>query len=746
MTLTTIKKAGLDELALDHVFTIGASGSSAYTFQGEGLNGTVNNPTLYLTRGKTYRFENGSGGHPIRIQSTSGASGTAYNTGVTNNAGSGTVIVEVQHDAPDVLYYQCTSHAAMNGVLYITGALADGGVTTAKIADDAVTAAKIADGTVTAAQMADNSSPTRTIQNSAVTTIKIADNAVTAGKLASGVQTTINNNADNRVITGSGTANTLNGESNAIIDSSGHMGLGVTPNANWPTNGDYKALQVGTGASLFGRGSGDEDRGGIAVNYYSTGSGNKYLANGHAARIYMNDGRIDFNNAAENSSGANASLTFSTPMSIDSSGKVGIGTTSPARHIHLNGSDSDTVQLHITNTTTGTTGNDGVSFALGSDESLIINQRESNHISLKTADTERMRIDSSGRLLVGGQDTALGIAGGNSKIQVQATDSTGRISIVQNRNEASGAPFLSLAKTRGTALNANTLVQSGDTLGTVAFAAGDGTDIHSSAASIVCKAEGTPAANHMPGVLQFNVTGSGDTPAERMRIDSSGKVGIGETAPLAQLHIKPASNSTQLYLEQNNAAHGYSLFVDGPNGGHLKFMRHIDGSETQKALLRSDGGLCFGTDSAAANALDDYEEGTWTPLIRNSSGTGTGGGSNYGYYTKVGNVVHAHATVHWTALNSGATSSMVFIVGLPYASKNASNYRSTTLLGGQLVGVHNGNDDGMNIAIGCDANMSSVYVTGVNGSATSGYNYTHYPTVLTSGAIYGFSFTYLTNS
>ena len=41
MTLTTIKKAGLDEIALDHVFTIGASGTSAYTFQGEGLNGTV---------------------------------------------------------------------------------------------------------------------------------------------------------------------------------------------------------------------------------------------------------------------------------------------------------------------------------------------------------------------------------------------------------------------------------------------------------------------------------------------------------------------------------------------------------------------------------------------------------------------------------------------------------------------------------------------------------------------------------
>ncbi len=194
MTLTQINKAGLDEIALDHVFTIGASGNSAYTFQGEGLNGTVNNPTLYLTRGKTYRFENGTGGHPIRIQSTSGASGTAYNTGVTNNASAGTVIVEVQHDAPDVLYYQCTSHAAMNGILYITGALADGGVTTAKIAADAVTNAKIANGAVDSEHLAtgiiNNSNlfdgavvNTAQIVNNAVTTNEIADNTIPESKL-----------------------------------------------------------------------------------------------------------------------------------------------------------------------------------------------------------------------------------------------------------------------------------------------------------------------------------------------------------------------------------------------------------------------------------------------------------------------------------------------------------------------------------------------------------------------------------
>ena len=147
-----ITAAKLHADALDRTYTLGADGSNHYTFTGEGLTGAVNDPTLYLTRGKTYRFVNGnsSGAHPFRIQSTAGSSGTEYNTGVTNNAGGGgtTIIFEVPHDAPDVLYYQCTSHGSMGGIFYVTGALADGTVTTAKLAADAVTGAKIADDAI----------------------------------------------------------------------------------------------------------------------------------------------------------------------------------------------------------------------------------------------------------------------------------------------------------------------------------------------------------------------------------------------------------------------------------------------------------------------------------------------------------------------------------------------------------------------------------------------------------------------
>ena len=96
--------------ALDHTYTLGADGSNHYTFTGEGLTGAVNDPTLYLTRGKTYRFVNGNsaGAHPFRIQTTvNGSAGTEYNTGVTNNGGAGgsTIVFEVPHDAPDAVSY-----------------------------------------------------------------------------------------------------------------------------------------------------------------------------------------------------------------------------------------------------------------------------------------------------------------------------------------------------------------------------------------------------------------------------------------------------------------------------------------------------------------------------------------------------------------------------------------------------------------------------------------------------------------
>ena len=113
-------------------WTLGADGINNYTFTGPGLTGAENDPTITLVRGQEYQFVNNMGAHPFRIQSTpNGSTGTQYNDGVTNNdVSNGTLTWDVQFDAPDVLYYQCTAHPNMGGRIEITGSISRAEITT----------------------------------------------------------------------------------------------------------------------------------------------------------------------------------------------------------------------------------------------------------------------------------------------------------------------------------------------------------------------------------------------------------------------------------------------------------------------------------------------------------------------------------------------------------------------------------------------------------------------------------------
>ena len=96
-----------------------ASGMSAYTVNGPGLGSNISNAGLVFHRGFTYDLHNQAGGtHPLRLQSTSGLSGTEYTTGVSgSNTGMQTFTVPL--DAPNTLYYQCTEHSDMNGTITV---------------------------------------------------------------------------------------------------------------------------------------------------------------------------------------------------------------------------------------------------------------------------------------------------------------------------------------------------------------------------------------------------------------------------------------------------------------------------------------------------------------------------------------------------------------------------------------------------------------------------------------------------
>lgn len=114
------------------------------------------------------------------------------------------------------------------------------------------------------------------------------------------------------------------------------------------------------------------------------------------------------------------------------------------------------------------------------------------------------------------------------QLQIEGTSATSSTQLIyRNTNDANPAG-LYFAKSRGAATGSNTIVQSGDVIGTLGFFGADGVDSDSMAASITVAVDGTPGSNDMPGRIVFSTTADGAvTSTERMRIDKDGRTAIG---------------------------------------------------------------------------------------------------------------------------------------------------------------------------------------------------------------------------
>jgi hypothetical protein len=111
--------------------------------------------------------------------------------------------------------------------------------------------------------------------------------------------------------------------------------------------------------------------------------------------------------------------------------------------------------------------------------------------------------------------------------------------------------------------------------------------------------------------------------AERMKIDSAGNVGIGTSSPATKLDVSGA--------------------------------------------IRASTGILFGSDTAAANTLDDYEEGTWTPVLRiDNSTSGVTTSVAAGYYKKIGSVVFLWGVI--TLSSRGGRTGEISITNTPFNS------------------------------------------------------------------------------
>ena len=223
-------------------------------------------------------------------------------------------------------------------------------------------------------------------------------------------------------------------------------------------------------------------------------------------------------------------------------------------------------------------------------------------------------------------------------------------------------------------LDVGSVGASGGTAGEVAFG-GVGGSI-----------DGFRIRNTEGNYLELSAVSSGN----KMVLTNTGNVSIGTSSALGKLHShKGARNGgyaingsrNGLVIEDSQHA-GMSICGGAGNGGTASiafpngssnidglisynldgryFEFHSGGSERLRIL--SGGGLTFNGDTAAANALDDYEEGTWTP-------TASGGytvSSSSGAYTKIGRVVHLWGTVQFSAV--GGNTSTVVLGSAPFTN------------------------------------------------------------------------------
>ena len=157
-------------------------------------------------------------------------------------------------------------------------------------------------------------------------------------------------------------------------------------------------------------------------------------------------------------------------------------------------------------------------------------------------DSSPFVIDTNGRV-INGYTASLSIGlGGNLGTQLVGSAGASGQTMARFDNTATGARFQFL-KSRSSTTGSSTIVQDGDSLGTIAWYGDDGAANYASnggvlAAFIGANVDGTPGTDDMPGCLVFSTTADGaSTPTERMRITSEGNVGISTTTPSSKLHV-----------------------------------------------------------------------------------------------------------------------------------------------------------------------------------------------------------------
>jgi hypothetical protein len=282
------------------------------------------------------------------------------------------------------------------------------------------------------------------------------------------------------------------------IDTSGRLGIGTSLPSSYYSGADNLVVANTSGNA------------GITVATATTGTGRLFFADGTSGADEYR-GWVEYDHAADRLTlGSNGA----TALAVDSSQRVGIGTTSASFLLDLFGT---TPALRIQA--------NGVANGVKLEQSSATGDVELNVIDtypliFKTANTERCRLTADGKFLVG---TSTSNGAFDSGVQIAGSGSFATQVISGFTNNVYGGE-LYLAKSRSGTVGTNTIVQSGDRIGFIGFYGADGTT-YRSGAQIEAIVDGTPGSADMPGRLVFSTTADGaSSPTERMRIDNAGRI------------------------------------------------------------------------------------------------------------------------------------------------------------------------------------------------------------------------------
>jgi hypothetical protein len=312
--------------------------------------------------------------------------------------------------------------------------------------------------------------------------------------------------------------------------------------------------------------------------------------------------------------------------------------------------------------------------------------------TVETGGSERFRIDSTGNTLIYGVlrkdniNSSLSISGGNgadssanivlhgssgspANVTQFRTGSTERARIDSSGNFGVGTNSPNAGLNVG--LGGNTIPAAGASTGSALFGNATGGNAYGLVLGATSGGVGYIAAQRADG------TG---TTYNLIMQPNGGSIGVGTDSPTTQsgktLHLHNGGGQQRLHLTTNNsgseAGKGLDIILEHNTDGDAHILNHntngdlkLGAGDAERLRILSSGGLTFNGDTAQANALDDYEEGTWTPTFGIASVT-----VSNAVYTKIGRLVTVTAGV--TIPNTTNTAT-INIGGLPFTPDGFMN-------------------------------------------------------------------------